>query len=284
MIKSIRAYFRDVGRMTKLAEDLSSLGRYALDRFLVMFLGRLRISGENKERTVRFTGGVSITYRLNRGDLQSIREVWLEEVYSLPVGPDRPILVDLGANIGLTSIWLTKHYHCESIIAVEPVPANAELIRRNFSTNGIEGTVIEAAVGPEDGSARFEVASSSNSGHLSLSGDKVTTISMSSVLSLLPAGSVVNMLKIDIEGAEEALLHGPNMTWLERVMEIVIEIHPALVSYKGVIDRLTDEGFQYVPASQRFKGSMDYFCKPEQVPKESLGDYSVRDRPAGKSF
>lgn len=212
MPKRIRAYLRDVTRMCKLAADLSSFGRYATDRFLVMLLGRLPVAGENEARTIRLRGGVSIIYRLDRGDLQSIREVWLDEVYRLPVDDDRSVLVDLGANIGMTSLWLAKRHRFETIVAVEPVPANAQLIRRNFEVNRMTATVIEAAIGPKDGTARFEKASASNCGHLSLAGDKVPMLSMSSLLrALSPPGNAVNLLlKIDIEGAEQALLMGPD--------------------------------------------------------------------------
>ena len=75
MLKRIRACLRDVTRMRKLAADLSSFGGYASDRFLVMLLGRLPITGENEERTIRFTGGVSITYRLRRLRSKNVRRV-----------------------------------------------------------------------------------------------------------------------------------------------------------------------------------------------------------------
>jgi|SRR5579875_465611 len=45
-------------------------------------------------------GGVSITYRRNRGDLQSIREVFIDEAYRLPTGFAPRTILDLGANIG----------------------------------------------------------------------------------------------------------------------------------------------------------------------------------------
>ena len=93
------------------------------------------------------------------GDNQGIREVWNDEVYRLPLDQSPKTIVDLGANIGLTSLWYAKRYEPTQIVAVEPVPANARLIRRNLEVNGITDitTVIEAAVGPESGTARFRV-------------------------------------------------------------------------------------------------------------------------------
>src|SRR5438045_1000286 len=106
MLSSIRAYMHDVACMRRMAFDGTSRLRYGVDRLLVAFLDRIWIPGRNSAREVRLKGGASIKYRLNRGDMQSLREVWLEEAYALPSDGVRKVLVDLGANIGLSSLWL----------------------------------------------------------------------------------------------------------------------------------------------------------------------------------
>jgi tRNA1(Val) A37 N6-methylase TrmN6 len=68
-----------------------------------------------------------VCYRLNKGDLHSIREVWFEEAYRLPFEDPSGTLLDLGANIGLTGVWLAKRYAIERVIAVEPDCDNAML-------------------------------------------------------------------------------------------------------------------------------------------------------------
>jgi hypothetical protein len=74
----------------KRAADLRSTLRYAGDTVLYRGLYFGRPSG--RERTIRVGNGVSLTYRLNRGDIQAIREVWVEECYRPPV--DIPIETD----------------------------------------------------------------------------------------------------------------------------------------------------------------------------------------------
>ena len=76
---------------------------------------------------LRLRGGVTITYRFNKGDIWSVREVWLFECYRPPFEIAIDHVLDLGANIGLTSLWLAKRYGCGRIIAVEPSAANARL-------------------------------------------------------------------------------------------------------------------------------------------------------------
>ena len=64
-------------------------------------------------------GVIPISYRLNRGDLQSVREIFFAEAYRLPFNHRPRILVDLGANIGLASVWLSQTYGSEIVLAVE---------------------------------------------------------------------------------------------------------------------------------------------------------------------
>src|SRR6185312_5327332 len=89
----------------RLTADPSSFARFAADVFLSRLTRKVPLPNRNRDRMIRVKGGVKLHYRLNRGDMQSIREVWIDECYRLPFDlvPDR--LVDLGANIGLTSLW-----------------------------------------------------------------------------------------------------------------------------------------------------------------------------------
>jgi FkbM family methyltransferase len=258
-MNSVKAYIRDVSSMWRLAGDRRSFLWYAADRLLLMFVGRIWVPGRNKRRQIRLRDSVTIHYRLNRGDMQSIREVWLQQCYQLPaINKPRRILVDLGANIGLTSMWFKAKYGCQKIIAIEPVPENASLAMRNFAANEIPGTVITAAIGPSDGSATFEENSASNLGRIGVKGYDVRMLSMKTLLGDLLSSEEVNVLKVDIEGGEEALFKG-DLSWLKSVAEIVIEFHPTLVDCPPLVDALIRSGFEYCPSGSCSPESMDYF-------------------------
>src|SRR2546426_10747489 len=80
-----------------LTADTRSFLRFASDVFLYRLARVVPLPQRNVTRRIRVHGGIELHYRLNRGDMQSIREVWIDECYRLPfeVVPDR--LVDLGA-------------------------------------------------------------------------------------------------------------------------------------------------------------------------------------------
>jgi hypothetical protein len=123
--------------------------------------------------------------------------------------------------------------------------------------NGIHGTVMEAAIGPYDGTSRFQAADESNLGHLSHEGRIVTVISMKSILDRFRL-SEVDLVKIDIEGSEQALLTGPP-EWLYRTKAIIAEFHPGAVDYSALTRLLEELGFKYVRANTAFPNNMDSF-------------------------
>lgn len=74
------------------------------------------------------------------------------------------IVVDLGANIGLTSVWLNNTYGCERMVLVEADSANVQVAQRNVELNETPAQIIHAAVGSKDGTALFKRSAASNVG------------------------------------------------------------------------------------------------------------------------
>jgi FkbM family methyltransferase len=246
----------------RLCADPQSVLRLGLDFALSRLL---LISSKNRVgrvRKVRFQGGVQLCYRLNKGDLHSIREVWFDEAYRLPFDYPSGALLDLGANIGLTSVWLAKRYPIEQVIAVEPDRSNAMLARRNLELNAIKSEVLEAAIGPHEGTARFESSQVSNLGKLSEKGVPVAMITVDTILRK-SACSRLGLVKIDIEGGEQQLFDGP-LDWLDRIGAIIIEFHPPLVDHSRIIKAIESRDFTYIRSNSVFPNNMDCFKSAER--------------------
>jgi FkbM family methyltransferase len=244
-----------------IAADTRSFLRFASDVFLARLIRVVPLASHNHVRKIRVRGAVLLHYRLNRGDMQSIREVWIDECYRLPFDlvPER--MVDLGANIGLTSLWFAHRYGCKDVIAVEPLPANAHLVRLNLESNKVNAQVVEAAVGVCDGTARFQDSLDSNMGHLASDGGReVLVVSMDTLLGRLPSGAQVDVVKMDIEGGEVPLLR-ENLAWLGRVRSLIAEFHPHLIDCTAAIESIESQGFRYIPAHSVSVDSMDAFVR-----------------------
>jgi FkbM family methyltransferase len=256
VFKSLLSDWRGSAR---LAADVQSRLRLSTDFALSRLVGILPKSQLNRTRQVRLCGDIRIRYRLNRGDLQSIREIWFEEAYRLPFEDPSGVLLDLGANIGMTSLWLAKRYPFTQVVAVEPDPNNAILACQNLELNGINAQLIEAAVGPKEGEARFEFSQFSNLGRLSEDGTLVPMISVDTIINEF-AVRRFGLVKIDIEGGEQALFDGPR-EWLASADAIIIEFHPERVDYPRLTKLVGSQGFKYISASSVFPDNMDCFTR-----------------------
>jgi FkbM family methyltransferase len=259
-LKNIRGVVTELGLGLMELTSWRSRIRWAADIFLQRLPTALQGPGRSRVRTIRLRDGVTLCYRLNRGDLQSLREVWLDRAYRFPVAlGNANTVVDLGANIGLTSVYLARRHHAHFIVAIEPVAANAALARRNLALNGIKAEVIEAVVGPQEGVAYFRDAQASNVGHLADDGRQVAALNITTILSRVPTATV-DLVKIDIEGAEDKLLSG-DCSWLRRVSALMIEFHTGMVDHKRLIAILNAEGFQEVRSGQRYGRSATSFLR-----------------------
>jgi FkbM family methyltransferase len=266
--EKLKRLLQNIKLSWQIADDFNSRCRLAVDFILYHLLKFLPVSVRDRERTVRCANGITLTYRLNRGDLQSIREVFLQESYRLPFCLQPRSLVDLGANIGITSIWFSQHYPIEKIIAIEPNPNNADILRRNLLNNKINARVIEAAIGSTDGSIVFHLSGDSNQGTIletdeqnNRSGEmEVKMISMATVLAELDSSEEIDLVKMDIEGGEEELLSA-NLSWLSRTKAMIAELHPPLIDYQKTIKIIEREGFRYIPANTVHLNNMDAFLR-----------------------
>lgn len=260
-LKKIHSVARNIARecaaSANVVSGLRSRLRLSLDIALSRFARIFPAFITRQAHQISMRNGAVLCYRMNRGDIQSIREVWIDEAYRAPFMRSGGTLVDLGANIGLTSLWLVKNYSFSRVVAVEPVPGNAELLRRNFLLNHVQGEVVEAAIGPFDGVARFEMSQNSNQGRLSTVGVQVQVISMNSVITVYELNKI-DLLKIDIEGGEQELFNGP-ADWLDKVHAIIIEFHDKEVDSLRIVTLLESRGFRYFPSNSVFPNNMDLF-------------------------
>ncbi len=92
-----------------------------------------------------------------------------------------------------------------TVIAIEPDPTNASLVRQNLEINRINGHVLEGAIGPTDGMARFEFSDLSNLGKLSESGAPVKMLSLNTIIRDFEVKDF-SLIKIDIERSRRGII------------------------------------------------------------------------------
>jgi FkbM family methyltransferase len=137
-----------------------------------------------------------------------------------------PLIVDLGANTGLASLYFAREFPTATIIALEPDPGNAAMARQNLESYS-KVTVVEGGIASADGRAEILNPGDGNWSYrteLSQTG-KVVMFSMRSLMAgrSLPNSSPF-IVKIDIEGFESDLF-SKNTEWIDLFPILIIELH-----------------------------------------------------------
>ena len=119
------------------------------------------------------------------------------------------IAVDIGANIGLYTLAMARQVGPHGrVFAFEPAPANFALLTQNVESNGYSAivTASRTAITDRSGLARFAL-NAHNAGMHRLAPDGAVEVETTRLDDLL-AGQRVDFVKIDVEGAEVAVLRG----------------------------------------------------------------------------
>ena len=118
-------------------------------------------------------------------------------------------VLDVGAHVGYyTVLSAVLAGERGAVWAFEPNPANARFLRRHAEINGLAGVrVTQAAVSDANGTARFGFGRGSGTGHLAADGEvEVRTLRLDDFCA--EHGIAPAAIKIDVEGAERAVLEG----------------------------------------------------------------------------
>ncbi len=166
------------------------------------------------------------------------------EVESLSVQPQ--FIIDGGANAGFTTAFFAHKYPNAQVVAVEPAPENCEMIKRNCvsfaNVRLVQGGIWTSSASlkisnPEAQSFAFQLREVSASDKDSMKG-----VTIPDLLKLSPTG-FVDILKLDIEGAERQLFAGGYEEWIDKVRTIIVELHDDICR-KALLNALTGRRYK----------------------------------------
>lgn len=192
-------------------------------------------------------------------DFRMFADIFLDGVYAKTVAAmDRcETVVDLGGNIGLTSLYVARHFPLARVFTVEPDRSNFELMNRNLDPIVQSGRcrTILAAAWHSDTANGLRTISSGPGRFMNIkvadgcSGDDtangVRGLSMDSIFGA-SGFEIIDLLKIDIEGAEIHIFQN-GAPWLDRVGTIAIEFHGSSRQDTNFDAVVTKAGFRVLP-------------------------------------
>ncbi len=191
-----------------------------------------------------------LQYRIQVADcfsfLWQFREIFAEEVYYFQSSANSPVIYDCGANVGVSCLYF-KHIYPQAIIkAFEADPKVAALLAQNVASNGFKDVmIIDKAVWKENTTIAF--TSEGADGGSVLTGTPSMQIPAIRLKDYLEAEQGIDLLKMDIEGAETDVLLDCRDS-LGNVKHLFVEYHAYVGQPQRLGEMLTlmqQAGFRY---------------------------------------
>jgi FkbM family methyltransferase len=176
-----------------------------------------------------------VRLRPGTSDVDVFRQIFISEEYAPCSRLDGiRTIVDCGANIGLASMYLLDSYPLAKVLAIEPDPGNAEICRRNLRSFGDRAQVESFGVwasGDWEKPARLRFDRYAGDGRewaiavREARADEAAESTGIAMRAICDRVGHIDLLKVDIEGAEALIFSDDSAPWLSRVSNIAIELH-----------------------------------------------------------
>jgi len=208
------------------------------------------------ERTPRYTRGeIELgPYMLQYSDLLTLcpqwNDIFVRRSLAFTTPARAPRILDCGANLGLASLFFKRSYPAARITAFEADPQIAEMLASNLARNGAADVeIVGAAAWIADGDVTFH-ADGADSGaiasHALAAPGRALTVPAIRLADWL-ARERIDLLKLDVEGAESAVLADCEPA-LGNVGAILLEVHefdPDRRRAPATLELLERSGFAY---------------------------------------
>jgi FkbM family methyltransferase len=175
----------------------------------------------------------SLNIRPRTSDRYVFEQIFLDDDYALHADLRPRFIIDGGANVGYASIYFANRYPDADIVAIEPNAANFEILCENVREypkiqplrGGIWNKRGILAVDDSSGSWSCTVSEvCPNEMAENNSADCADALTLDDIR-IRSGHERIDILKLDIEGAERELFSAPCRSWLALTNVMIIELH-----------------------------------------------------------
>jgi len=188
--------------------------------------------------------GLKIKLRTRSTDLMALTNVWLVEEYSrsnFRINTN-DVIIDIGAHIGLFTLYASQYCKNGTIFCFEPVDENYDILVDNITQNNLKNVKpFKSAVSKSESTITI-YRNKDEAGHSMFSFTshalKVDSISLKKIIDENSINQC-NLIKIDCEGAEYEIIESLPLEYLKKISKLIIEYHFADSKPKLVNDLKT---------------------------------------------
>ena len=195
--------------------------------YLLLYLGLLR-----GNPIFVFRNNFKIKIRSDSTDFYVLTNVWLLEEYDnkkIQIGKE-DVIIDIGAHVGLFTIYASQFCNNGKIYCYEPIKENYNLLVDNVKLNNIKNTTIyEKAVTDKSSIVRIFINQDNAAHSIFTESNKYENIESISLKDIFDSNQIqkCDLLKIDCEGSEYMILNSLPDFYFQCIKKIVMEYHMA---------------------------------------------------------
>lgn len=174
-----------------------------------------------------------VSFRYNSSDINVFSQIFITDEYGpLADLEDVNLVIDCGANVGYSSAFFLSRFPSARVLSIEPDERNYALLKQNLKPYGDRVTSIRSAIWSHK--AKLKVYS----GDVGEESEWATTVGEcgedeKADVEAVDIGSLlketnrdqIDILKIDIEGAERIVFSQNFEGWISKVRAFAIELH-----------------------------------------------------------
>lgn len=206
-----------------------------------------------KENAILETrNNIKIKIRTDSTDIMQLGTVWLAgdyEVSGFNIDKD-DVVIDVGAHIGLFSLFISQYCKHGKIFSYEPIKENFNILKENLELNNIKNIIpFNFAVSNQSGKSKIFINFDDSAHSIFNSGKDFIEVNSITIKSIFDQNKIenCNLLKLDCEGAEYEIVDSISKEYFLKIDKIMIEYHLANENpelFKKLIQTLNDNLFK----------------------------------------
>lgn len=230
--------------MKKIIKNIYKLSKYYFQS--TSFQRELFDSKEKQEGEI-ILFGKKLYYHYGLAFYDTYREIFEKKIYEFKTNNPKPIIIDCGANMGLSVLYFSKNYPSAEILAFEPDETVFPFFEKNILSQNIKNVeLFKKAVWTEESELNF-YTDNGLGGRVGVEFKNQIPRIIKSVRLKDFLNRPIEMLKIDIEGPEYLILKDCE-DLLFNINHIFIEYHSFYDEEQHLDDLLNilkRQGFRY---------------------------------------
>ncbi len=211
------------------------------------------------------------------GFVGTIIELWIDECYThhgLYKPSKGDVVFDIGAHVGLFSIWAARKNPDSKVIALEATRVNYNCLSENVASMNLQNIQpYYMAIGKEAGVGKMQQCTDRSIDHRLTSADEddeesVQIVPISELFSIAQTDRI-HFLKMDVEGAERDAFETVDSEMMSRINYISMEYHDNL--RPGTLDFLRE----------KMQPTHDLIIEPTESREYGILTATIRDDQTG---